>query len=193
MTQRYRSRGRPVWTGILLVTCVGWAGCSRREPGPRIDSRRVDVTQAARCLSLTTAAARPSSVGSRTEALNILRLEPSYRRLLDLAAYAAEHLPTMASDLVSALTDKTHVGLTGTADLTIPSRVRSGDMAATDHGDRVDDDLFIVAGRANWLLEALTCRTFGPIDLSSDQTRLLSVQREWRRYFAGEDIGKAYR
>jgi hypothetical protein len=132
-------------------------------------------------------------VGSRTEALNILRLEPSYGRLLDLAAYAADHLPTMESDLVSALTDKTQVGLTGTADLTIPSRVRSGDMAATDHGDRIDDDLFIVAGRANWLLEALTCRTFGPIELSSDQARLLSVQRKWRRYFAGEDIGKAYR
>jgi hypothetical protein len=61
------------------------------------------------------------------------------------------------------------------------------------HGSRIDDDLFIVAGRANWILQALTFRTFGSVDFATDPKAELGLQDHWRRYLAGEEIGDVYR
>jgi hypothetical protein len=131
-------------------------------------------------------------VANQSAALDIIARDSSYLSVVAAALYLLHQEGEGLRRLADLVADRRYVGLEKTFDLLIPVRADLGDLQDQGHGVTVWDDLFIVAGRANWVLEETTCRTFGSIDLFTKPTRLKLISSLWQRYLDGEPVGVAY-
>lgn len=122
------------------------------------------------------------------DALAIVTAEKDFTRLLGAAVFLAEQKPAALARLTDLLVNRQEVGLTDSADVIIESRIDLGDLRSYGHGWVIGDDLFIVAGRANWILGIATCRTLGKVDLQTRTPRLALLRELWRRQLKGEDV-----
>ncbi len=111
--------------------------------------------------------------------------EPDYEKLfrcpfwmaMDSARYCA-FLP----ELIKALTDTTYVGLTNAFDVTIWCRVKTGQLKENTYNYQIDDDVFKVCGRANWILKRLTKKEFGNIRCDTKQESIQLIQDKWIKW-----------
>jgi hypothetical protein len=90
--------------------------------------------------------------------------------------------------LILQLNDRTNVRLEGTRRLVIWERIISGEIDFEGKGYQTSDDLFTVAGRANWILRNLTAKTFGLVKPKSSAEELLEIQKKWTRWINGETV-----
>jgi hypothetical protein len=180
---------------VLLATL---AGCQRGGARPaefRADARadfRRSIRRCGYLRSLEPNMTHAIVVANQGAALEIVVKDSHYLDLIAAASYLLREKEDGLRALVGLVADRRHVGLDGFADLSIPARIELGDMKDDGHGLTLWDDLFIVAGRANWILEEATCRTFGPIDLYTKPTRLKLISALWQKYLDGEPIGVPY-
>ena len=103
---------------------------------------------------------------------------------------AAQHKEDriLLKGLVAQVTNKAKVEMKATNRLIIWERISSGEIQFEGKGYQVTDDLFTVAGRANWMLRTLTKRTFGYIRPSTSEEELSRLQDKWARWLAGENV-----
>lgn len=90
--------------------------------------------------------------------------------------------------LISQLTNKSNVALKATNKLIIWERITSGEIQFEGKGYQVSDDLFTVAGRANWMLRNLTKKNFGYVKPSTSDDGLARLQQKWTRWLNGEQV-----
>ena len=84
------------------------------------------------------------------------------------------------------LTDRTVTHLDKTYRLIQWERIRTGDLVFPGRGFVVYDDVFTVAGRANWLLRTVTETSFGYVRPGATAEELAELKRKWKSYLAGE-------
>jgi len=108
--------------------------------------------------------------------------------LLMIAATPRKDEKQLLSSFASQLTNSKKTTLTGTNRLIIWERITSGEILFEGKGYQVDDDLFTVAGRANWVLRGLTKKNFGIVRPSSSSDDLTKLQQKWTRFFDGETV-----
>jgi len=94
----------------------------------------------------------------------------------------------MITKLVDQLTDKTAVRLKGTRRLIVWERVTSGELFFDGQGLQLDNDVFTVAGRANWALETALEKRFGVVSPKSSSSELKQLQALWRKHLKGETV-----
>jgi len=90
--------------------------------------------------------------------------------------------------LTSQLTDRAEVKLAKTSRLIIWERIASGDILFEGKGLQVSDDLFTVAGRANWILRTITGKNFGYVKPAPREEDLLALQKKWRKYLSDGEL-----
>lgn len=90
------------------------------------------------------------------------------------------------AQVAEQLTDSTLTRLESTYRLIQWDRIRSGDLVFPGRGFVVYDDVFTVAGRANWILRTVTETSFGYVKPDSTAEQLAELKRTWRSYLAGE-------
>lgn len=90
--------------------------------------------------------------------------------------------------LADQLTDSTTHKLADTSRLIIWERITSGDLLFEGKGLQVSDDLFSVAGRANWLLRTLTGRKFGYVKPNTGLSELKVIHTRWLAWLSGEQV-----
>ena len=90
--------------------------------------------------------------------------------------------------LVQQVTDKTDVTLKHTSRLIIWERIMSGDIFFEGKGLQVDDDLYTVAGRANWVLRTITGKRFGIVRPKLSPDDLAQIQARWMKYLNSEPV-----
>lgn len=90
--------------------------------------------------------------------------------------------------LVTQITNKAKVDLKLTSRLIIWERITSGEIQFEGKGYQVNDDLFTVAGRANWMLRSLTKKNFGHVKPNTSQEELVTLQQKWGRWLGGEQV-----
>jgi hypothetical protein len=110
--------------------------------------------------------------------------------LLLVAGMEHKHDKKFTSALVRQLTDKTTVKLQSTSRLIIWERIISGDILFEGKGMQIDDDLFSVAGRANFLLRNITGNNFGFVSIRSTAEELTTLQTKWTDYAAGKTVAQ---
>ncbi len=88
----------------------------------------------------------------------------------------------MIPELVKAITDETFVGLTNAGDVTIWARVKTGELKQNPLNYQIDDDVFKVCGRANWILKRLSKNEFGNITTSTTLKDLIEIQKKWVKW-----------
>ncbi len=108
--------------------------------------------------------------------------------LLVVASMSHKEDKNLLKTLSLQLTNQTKVSLKNTSRLIIWERITSGEILFEGKGYQVDDDLFTVAGRANWVLRNLTKKNFGFVKVASSADDLAKLQKKWNRFLNGEQI-----
>jgi hypothetical protein len=106
--------------------------------------------------------------------------------LLMVAANQHKDDKTLLKGLVSQVIDKTKVDLKFTNRLIIWERITTGEIQFEGKGYQVGDDLFTVAGRANWALRNLTKKNFGFVKPNTSESDFNNLQQKWTRFLGGE-------
>lgn len=88
----------------------------------------------------------------------------------------------MIPELIKAITDETYVGLTNAGDVTIWARVKTGELKQNSLNYQIDDDIFRVCGRANWILKRLSKNEFGNIRIETPMKDLIEIQKKWVKW-----------
>jgi hypothetical protein len=90
--------------------------------------------------------------------------------------------------LVSQISNKAKVDLKSTNRLIIWERITTGEIQFEGKGYQASDDLFTVAGRANWMLRNLTKKNFGHVKPNTSEEELSKLQQKWTRLLGGEQV-----
>lgn len=106
--------------------------------------------------------------------------------LLMVGAMMHQRDQALLTGLTEQLTSTGKAGLTGTSRLIIWERITSGEILFEGKGYQVDDDLFGIAGRANWMLRTLTKKNFGLVHPETTPTELAALKANWTKFFAGQ-------
>ncbi len=105
-----------------------------------------------------------------------------------LGANAHKDDKTLREGLVALLADQSEQGLTRTGRLIVWERISSGDILFEGKGLQIEDDVFTVAGRSNWILRAITKKNFGYLRSNPSAESLRTLQDKWTRWLAGHDV-----
>src|SRR2546425_12211792 len=106
--------------------------------------------------------------------------------LLMVAASQHKDDKSLLQVLVSQISNKTKVNLKSTNRLIIWERITTGEIQFEGKGYQASDDLFTVAGRANWMLRNLTKENFGYVKPNTSEEELSKLQQRWARSLGGE-------
>lgn len=90
--------------------------------------------------------------------------------------------------LANQLTNKTETKLKGTSRLIIWDRIITGDIIFEGKGLMFENDLFTVAGRANQILQTLTKKNFGFVNLNSTANELEDLKNNWLDFFSNKPV-----
>jgi len=108
--------------------------------------------------------------------------------LLMVGANSHKEDKSLLQGLISQLSNKSKVELKATNRLIIWERITSGEIQFEGKGYQVGDDLFTVAGRANWMLRNLTKKNFGYVKPQTSEAELARLQQNWTRWLNGEQV-----
>jgi hypothetical protein len=89
------------------------------------------------------------------------------------------------AQLADQITDSTLTRLDETYRLIQWERVVAGDLVFPGRGFVVYDDVFTVAGRANWILRTITDKNFGLVKPKTTADELEALKRAWKSHLAG--------
>lgn len=108
--------------------------------------------------------------------------------LLLVGANSHKEDKTLLKGLASQIANKSKAGLRSANRLIIWERITSGEIHFEGKGYQVSDDLFTVAGRANWMLRNLTKKNFGYAKPNTSEEELAKLQQNWMRWLNGEQV-----
>ncbi|MEZ4794473.1 MAG: hypothetical protein R2773_03185 [Flavobacteriaceae bacterium] len=90
--------------------------------------------------------------------------------------------------LANQITNEKETQLKGTSRLIIWDRITSGDIIFEGKGIVIDNDLFKVGGRANQLLQNLTGKNFGNVNINSTSSELKILKDKWLDFLSGQEV-----
>lgn len=96
--------------------------------------------------------------------------------------WLVHHYQESLIKMIARVSDNTEIGLTNTANFTIPERCEAGDLDFHSHGGSTLDDLFKVGGRANHFLKKLTGEDFGTVSMYHTEADLKRIQQRWAHW-----------
>lgn len=91
-------------------------------------------------------------------------------------------------ELTKQLTNMKETKLSGTSRLIIWERIVNGDIIFEGKGLLFENDLFTVSGRANQLLQSLTNKNFGYVNMYSTPDELEILKEKWIGYLNNESV-----
>lgn len=91
-------------------------------------------------------------------------------------------------ELAKQITNVEETILNGTSRLIIWDRIITGEITFEGKGLVISNDLFKVAGRANQLLQNLTNKNFGYVNLNSTEEELIKLQESWINYLSDKVV-----
>jgi len=109
----------------------------------------------------------------------------AYEVLLGASAHQTDK--SFLRALVSQLSNRTTVKLANTSRLIVWDRITAGDIVFEGKGLQIDDDVFSVAGRANWVLTALHRKRLGTVGMATSEVFLRALAEAWTRQLEGGD------
>ncbi|WP_445431665.1 hypothetical protein [Chryseobacterium indoltheticum] len=90
--------------------------------------------------------------------------------------------------LAQQITNSSETKLKGTSRLIIWDRISSGDILFEGKGLVFENDLFLVAGRANQILQSLTKKNFGFVTINSSKKELEDLKGKWLDYLNNKSV-----
>lgn len=91
-------------------------------------------------------------------------------------------------ELANQITNINETKLEGTSRLIIWDRIISGDIIFEGKGLVIENDLFKVGGRANQILQNLTNKNFGFVNINSTDEELEILKNKWLDFLSNKSI-----
>ena len=91
-------------------------------------------------------------------------------------------------ELAKQITNVEETKLEGTSRLIIWDRIITGDITFEGKGLVLSNDLYKVGGRANQLLQNLTNKNFGYVNINSTKEELTELQENWLKHFSDKVV-----
>jgi hypothetical protein len=91
-------------------------------------------------------------------------------------------------ELARQIPNNTVTSLEGTSRLIIWERIISGDILFEGKGLVFENDLYQVSGRANQILQTLTNKNFGTVNMHSTEKELEDIQHKWLLHLANKPV-----
>jgi hypothetical protein len=108
--------------------------------------------------------------------------------LLLVASMQYKDDKSFLSELVKQISNNNETSLDLTSRLIIWERITKGDILFEGKGMQIDDDLFKISGRANFILRNLTANNYGLISVKNSQIDSDVLQQKWTSYLKGEKV-----
>lgn len=108
--------------------------------------------------------------------------------LLIVASKQYKEDKVFIDSLINLVSNTTETKLHLTSRLIIWERITSGDILFEGKGVQIGDDLFKVAGRANWILRFLTGKNFGFVKLNHNTDSLKILKNKWTSWSEGKTV-----
>lgn len=90
--------------------------------------------------------------------------------------------------LIEQINNNSITNLKNTNRLIIWERIKSGELIFEGKGYQTEDDLFMVGGRANWILRTITGKNFGYVKTEITIDELKTLQSKWSEWRRGQEI-----
>ncbi|MCD1118683.1 hypothetical protein [Chryseobacterium turcicum] len=90
--------------------------------------------------------------------------------------------------LALQISNASETKLKGTSRLIIWDRIASGDILFEGKGLVLENDLFLVAGRANQILQNLTKKNFGYVSIHSTKEDVETLKNKWQNYLNNKPV-----
>lgn len=90
--------------------------------------------------------------------------------------------------LADQIINTTETKLKGTSRLIIWERISNGDITFEGKGIIFENDLFLVAGRANQILQSLTKKNFGYVTMNTGKKELETLKNKWLNYLNDKPV-----
>lgn len=87
-------------------------------------------------------------------------------------------------ELAKQITNTKETKLEGTSRLIIWDRIISGDIIFEGKGLVMSNDLYKIGGRANQILQTVTNKNFGYVNISTSKTELKTIQDNWFNFLS---------
>jgi len=123
---------------------------------------------------------------NKTLILKIIKSNKDFGKIERARYWCAKNPTKIIPDLIGLLENGNYIGLEGYYDLIILDRVISKDMPFYGHGWVVGDDLFLVAGRASWILREITGRWIGVVRPKSSPDELKLLSESWAEWYQSQ-------
>jgi len=101
---------------------------------------------------------------------------------------AMQHDKEIFDPLVNQLNNLEVERLRKTSRLIIWERITTNEILFEGKGLQVDDDLFTVGGRANWILRTISKKNFGVVKPDITPKDLKGIQKKWKAWFKGKEV-----
>lgn len=124
---------------------------------------------------------------SPQEVLELNLLAKTWADCYEVALGARTHRDgaELSRQLLGQLLESNVTQLSGTSRLVIWERIARDEILFEGKGLQTEDDLFSVAGRANWVLRIIHEKNFGHVKPDSTSEDLKSLHARWREFLAG--------
>lgn len=90
--------------------------------------------------------------------------------------------------LAQQITNTSETKLKGTSRLIVWNRISNGDILFEGKGLVFENDIFLVAGRANQILQSLTRKNFGFVTTNSSKKELEGLKNKWLDYLNNKSV-----
>ncbi|MFC7000043.1 hypothetical protein ACFQHR_20580 [Rufibacter roseus] len=112
--------------------------------------------------------------------ISIVNSERDLKKLFLARDWCRENYQLCFPILIEKLTDTTYVGLTNFIDLMVPGRNEKSWIYG--HGGVVNEDIYIRAGRASYILNQITGEDFAVVRVKTDYNILKQFKKAWNAY-----------
>jgi hypothetical protein len=121
----------------------------------------------------------------KNEALKLIDNEKNFDKLFPVTYWQAvdsnymEFIPF----LIDRITNTTLIGLNQADDILIWERLTEKQKAWIGYAYIINDDLYQIAGRANFLLKKISGENFGDIRIKNNPEKLLELKEKWKKWY----------
>jgi hypothetical protein len=91
-------------------------------------------------------------------------------------------------ELANQISNNKETILEGTSRLIIWDRIISGDILFEGKGLVIDNDLYKVGGRANQILQNLTGKNYGFVNIHSSEKELKELKKKWLKFLSNQPV-----
>jgi len=114
-----------------------------------------------------------------------------FEALLSIVKYLRSRPRKELKPILPLLESRSIVPLKDTAKFAVEvePRVKLGDLPVDTEALREADDLFVVGGRANWVLSEVTCVRMGVVTTATPASRLKVIEHMWSELVDDKKVG----